>query len=188
MNSLELKYLATPHYYKSIVNPNNPDNQDNPDNQNNHETVNREDIKFYKKRIISLCKKMLKNEKPPTMEIKKIHDDYVNAIILYFKMQDTNDILQEQYKLKEEDENASIENAEPIEPIDAAAEFANANEKMLTKLSGIHNNNNNNNNNNLYKYVKIISNNNDTQKPKYILPVKKEIDLKNPSLKKKGIK
>ena len=182
MNSLELKYLATPHYYKSIVNPNNPDNQ------NNHETVNREDIKFYKKRIISLCKKMLKNEKPPTMEIKKIHDDYVNAIILYFKMQDTNDILQEQYKLKEEDENASIENAEPIEPIDAAAEFANANEKMLTKLSGIHNNNNNNNNNNLYKYVKIISNNNDTQKPKYILPVKKEIDLKNPSLKKKGIK
>ena len=62
MNSLELKYLATPHYYKSIVNPNNQDNPDNPDNQNNHETVNREDIKFYKNRIISLCKKMLKRK------------------------------------------------------------------------------------------------------------------------------
>ena len=180
MDSLEIKYLATPHYYKSIVTP------DHSNNTNSQETVNSEDIKFYKKRITSLCKNMLKNEKPPTMEIKKIHDDYVNAIILYFKMQDTFDILQEQYKLKEGDKDENANTIEPIVPIDAAAEFANANEIMLTKLSCIHSNNNNNNNN-LYKYVKIISNS-DKQKPKYILPVKKEIDLKNPSLKKKGIK
>ena len=186
MDSLEIKYLATPHYYKSIVNPDNQHNSNNSNNTNSQETVNSEDIKFYKKRITSLCKNMLKNEKPPTMEIKKIHDDYVNAIILYFKMQDTFDILQEQYKLKEGDKDENANTIEPIVPIDAAAEFANANEIMLTKLSCIHSNNNNNNNN-LYKYVKIISNS-DKQKPKYILPVKKEINLKNPSLKKKGIK
>ena len=55
------------------------------------------DIKFYKKRVVALCKNLLKGSIPPNNEVKRIHDEYVKSIILYFKMQDTNDIIQQDY-------------------------------------------------------------------------------------------
>ena len=58
---------------------------------------NKSDIKFYRKRISSLTKDMLKGEIPNNDYIKHVYDAYVNGLIKYFKTLDTTDIIQKQY-------------------------------------------------------------------------------------------
>ena len=83
--------------------------------------------KFYKKRIISLTKQMLK-ENYPTKALQNIHTNYINEIIDYIKQTDTNDILQENYKNidknknnnkdKDKDTNTNISNNKDTTSID----------------------------------------------------------------------
>ena len=83
-----LEYLTNPSYY-SILNKNNKTNMIK-------ETNNKEDVRFYRKRIIALTKEMLKGD-IPSNGIKEAHDDYVNILIKYFKIVDKSDIIQDQY-------------------------------------------------------------------------------------------
>jgi len=91
-NSIEhtsiLEYLTNPSYY-SILNKNNKANTIK-------ETNTKEDVRFYRKRIIALTKEMLKGD-IPSNGIKEAHDDYVNILIKYFKIVDKTDIIQDQY-------------------------------------------------------------------------------------------
>ena len=89
-----LLYLTNPLYQQIIK-----------QQKENKATTSKSDIKFYRKRITSLTKDMLKGDIPDNIYIKHIYETYVNELIKYFKMIDTRDIIQKQY-----DDEAKIEN------------------------------------------------------------------------------
>jgi hypothetical protein len=140
--------------------------------------INKKDKKFYRKRILNLTRELLlkkdDNYNEINPDIKFSFDNYVKTCIQYFKIIDNNDIIQEQYK----DYDAELE--------------------IDVDLNANSNNNNNNYDkekdklfmrsikmpNGLEKFVKITT----TKKPEeIILPKIKEIDLKEPTLRMKGI-
>ena len=65
------------------------------------QSVNKEDKKFYKKRIYNLFKEILINKAEPENlfpDVKYAYDNFINSSINYFKTIDSNDLLQEEYK------------------------------------------------------------------------------------------
>ena len=142
------------------------------------QSINKEDKKFYKKRIYNLFKELLINKLEPDNllpDVKYAYDNFVNASINYFKTIDNNDLLQEEYKTLD-DNNVALENidANPELCDDVGVEEA---DKLLMRSIKI-------TTPSLDKYVKRKS-----TKPeeKLIMPKQKEINLMNPDLKVKGI-
>jgi len=143
---------------------------------------NKSDIKFYRKRISSLTKDMLKGEIPGNEYIKSIYDTYVNGLIKYFKMVDTTDIIQKQYEVEDvqkTEENILFKEAESIiEDLSTIKEvnIDNADDLIMRKISGPSTLDN--------FVIKTQHENTNTR----IIPVIIDVDLKEPSLKKKGVK
>ena len=141
-------------------------------------SINKEDRKFYKKRIYNLFKEILINKAEPEdllPDVKYAYDNFLNASINYFKTIDNNDLLQEEYKTLD-DNNVALENINAIPELgdDVGVEEA---DKLLMRSIKI-------TTPSLDKYVKRKS-----TKPeeKLIMPKQKEINLMNPDLKVKGI-
>ena len=61
-------------------------------------TNSKEDIKFYRKRIIHFTKQLLKNEQETTPEIKALFNDYIGKIIENFKFTDKKELMQKEYE------------------------------------------------------------------------------------------
>jgi hypothetical protein len=175
MKDITLEFLTNPLYHNMI---------NSKSGLINNNKINKQDIKFYRKRIYALSKYLLKGDSP-NESLKKIHDDYVNAAIIYLKMIDTKDIIQEQYKV----DSSSNEMLPDINNINFSNEIgsnemgsnestnvADANQQMMRKIVNI---------SNLDNYV-IITNVNNTGN-EYTLPTKKEINLHTQELKTKGI-
>jgi hypothetical protein len=110
-NKVTLMYLANAIYQEE---------------QEKNESVNkkkeRDDFKFYRKRIHAFSKELLKG-KYPNDTIKKAHKTFIKHVINYFKVTDRVDILQEEHKntmlsIPEIDCNQQL-------PIDATIEEAN---------------------------------------------------------------
>jgi len=178
MKDITLEFLTNPLYHSSI---------NSKLEATNSNKINKQDLKFYRKRIHALSKDLLKGDSPND-SLKKIHDDYVRAAILYLKMIDTKDIIQDQYKneILPDINNINFPNEMgpneigpnemgpnemgPNEPTNVD----DANQQMMRKIVNI---------SNLDNYV--ISKN--TQENEVILPTKKEINLHAPDLKTKGI-
>ena len=61
---------------------------------------NKEDIKFYKKRIYNLFKEIITGNSPDDLlpDVKYAYNNFINASISYFKTVDNNDIIQSEYK------------------------------------------------------------------------------------------
>ena len=140
------------------------------------QSVNKEDKKFYKKRIYNLFKEMLINKVEPEdlfPDVKYGYDNFINASINYFKTIDSTDLLQEEYKTLDEQEAINI-NAIPELGEDIAVEEA---DKLMMRSIKI-------TTQTLDKYVKRKS-----TKPeeKLILPKQKEVNLMDPELKVKGL-
>ena len=143
---------------------------------------NKSDIKFYRKRITALTKDMLKGDIPENSYIKTIYETYVNGLIKYFKMVDTSDIIQQQYV----EEAAPANEAAPASEAAAAAsplaipqtnkEITIDNNTMMRKHTGISTLDN--------FVIKQPNESNETR----IIPLIIDVDLKEPSLKKKGVK
>jgi hypothetical protein len=140
------------------------------------QSVNKEERKFYKKRIYNLFKEMLINKAEPAdllPDVKYTYDNFINASINYFKTIDNNDLLQEEYKTLDE---AALENINAIPELgdDIAVEEA---DKLMMRSIKIKPPS-------LDKYVKRK-----TTKPqeKMILPKQKEVNLMDPELKVKGL-
>lgn len=146
---------------------------------------NKSDIKFYRKRITSLTKDMLKGEIPDNSYIKSIYETYVSGLIKYFKMVDTSDIIQKQYN------DEVIQNTEVTENVSNTANVSNseddistikevsidkADDLLMRRISGPSTLDN--------FVIKVDNTNPDTR----IIPVILDVDLKEPSLKKKGVK
>jgi hypothetical protein len=136
--------------------------------------INRKDKKFYRKRILSLTKDLLSKEESDIVvlpDIKYAFDNLVKTCIHYFKILDRNDIIQEDYngfdeEIKEEKELSETEHF-----------LKEENEKLLmrsVKLSKY----------SLDNFIKIKMT---KQAEEIIIPQQKEINLKDPILKNKGV-
>lgn len=143
-------------------------------------SINKQDRKFYKKRIFSLFKEIITGNEPSGLlpDVKYSYDNFINSCIHYFKAIDNNDLIQAEYD---------------------NMEFKNENNTIIEET--ITNNNNNFSQNTeadkilmrsikidiptLDKYVKKTST---KKKENIILPKQKNINLQDPELKNKGLK
>ena len=147
---------------------------------------NSAEIKFYRKRIISLFKDMLKGEEEPVnKEIKEIHTMFVNSAIRYFEVTDKKDIVQGQHTnaidtnaIDAIDTNDTIEET-PEEILNAIGgpeiySLAEANDKMMRKNIAVAS---------LDNYVIKETPVNEVR----IIPMQMDINLKATVLKEKGV-
>ena len=139
---------------------------------------NKSDIKFYRKRISSLTKDMLKGEIPDNTYIKSIYETYVNGLIKYFKTVDTTDIIQKQYQaeVSQVSEPTIVDSDEEQLSTIKEVSIDKADDLLMRKISGPSTLDN--------FVIKTQHENPDTR----IIPVIIDIDLKEPSLKTKGVK
>ena len=148
---------------------------------------NRKDKKFYKKRIVDLTKRLLNNEKPEKMfpDVSSVFDSYANVCIEYFKVLDKADIIQSDYD-ECHDENTNKYNNQCNIPCNNQCNIKlsekNQEEvnKLLMRTFKI------NEPNALEKLVKRTSTKISKKPP--IIPMQKDINLKDPNLKNKGIR
>ena len=61
--------------------------------------INKEERKFYRKRIYNLFKEIISGNPPKDLapDVKYSYDNFVNSSIQYFKTVDNNDIIQSEY-------------------------------------------------------------------------------------------
>ena len=142
--------------------------------------VNKKDQKFYRRRILSLTKELLYPEEAatPTTTTKTTNDPnivglfqiYSKACIEYFKTLDKNDIIQEDYSsLTTETAEMSAEDIKTQAEIDQLF-MRSIHVKEATTLD---------------KFVKRSTT---APKEEPILPKQKDINLRDPALKNKGIR
>ena len=125
--------------------------------------------KFYKKRIYDLTKQLMHSEPSPSTEISKAFENYINSCINYFQILDKTDILQEDY--------ATITDTHLINTELLSIDDANKSMMRFVKMYEP---------NSLEKIVKRTVTKLATT-PIQILPKQKNINLKDPILRNKGI-
>ena len=69
--------------------------------------INKEDLKFYRKRIFNLFRDIITNNQSSDLspDVKYAYDSFVKTSIDYFKVVDNNDLLQEEYNDIKDEEN-----------------------------------------------------------------------------------
>ena len=160
VSEITLEYLMNRDQYAKYVKQKN----DKPKKQ---------DKRFYKKRLIDLTKQLLNNEIEPQVfpDIVKGFDSYVKMCIDYFKSLDRRDILQEEYKESSLGEDPLL--------VTSTVETQPLVDDCVSRLFHIKEPNS------LEKIVKRTKL--PVKKSSVILPLQKEINLKDPILKNKGI-
>ena len=142
------------------------------------QSVNKEDKKFYKKRIYNLFKEMLINKTEPDdllPDVKYAYDNFINASINYFKTIDNHDLLQEEYKTLDE-ESINI-NAIPELCEDNTILTAEDADKLLMRSIKI----------TTQPLDKFVKRKNKKPEEQVIMPKQKEVNLLDPELKVKGL-
>ena len=123
-DSITLEYLTNPLYQCELMRT----------NKNEHvECVSKADLKFYRKRINSLSRELLRGKMCDDLlhkDVKDAHDEFVRVAINYLKMKDTADILQDEYKQTDIDED-SISKTTSTET--NQFDICNANNLLFTK-------------------------------------------------------
>ena len=100
------------------------------------QSINKEERKFYKKRIYNLFKELLINKAEPEdllPDVKYAYDNFLNASINYFKTIDNNDLLQEEYKTLDEEDTINI-NAIPELDDDNIVGLENADKLLMRSI------------------------------------------------------
>ena len=135
-------------------------------------TLYKKDRRFYKRRIFDLTKQLLNNEKPERMypDVSSAFDTYSTICIEYFKALDKSDIIQEDYH-----DFQDVEHLNNVSDIKDVSDFNNL---MLKSINIIEPNI-------LEKMVKRTSTR--VIKKQQVVPQQKNINLKDPILKNKGI-
>ena len=141
--------------------------------RDNLKKLNKEEIKFYRKRTYNLFKEIINGNTPEDLlpDVKYAYDNFVNSTINYFKTKDRNDIIQTEYKEFVEIHNDVVADisSNSISNVDA--------DKLLMRSIKI-------NTSTLDKYVLKSK----TKKDEIVMPQQKEINLTDPEFKNKGIK
>jgi hypothetical protein len=169
INLLSLQYLTNKYVSKKNIDTNGL--------KKNKTT----DINFYKKRIMNETKNMLKKQYASD-HLKYIFNSYISVLIDYFKAIDTRDIIQETY-IDTDNTNTTI-------PIDTNIDI-DANTDIILDPNATINMQNERLFNTGDNKNKIITLDNFviSKKPKYVInyPIVKDVNLKDISLKIKGI-
>jgi hypothetical protein len=178
VDSASLTFFTNPMYYSILERKKKCNIKDNS-----------AEIKFYRKRIVSLFKDILKGEEHTSNEIKEIHKLFVNASIRYFEITDKKDIVQGQHTESAHTESAHTESAHTelesanteldldiLDEIVGPDTVDEANDLMMRKTIHVASLDN-------YVITKQDLSTNDTR----IIPLKMEIDLKTNDLKIKGV-
>jgi hypothetical protein len=140
--------------------------------------INNEDRRFYRKRIFNLFKELINCNSPKDIppDVKYSYDNFVKSTIQYFKTIDNNDIIQSEYK----DFDFTTEQQKDCISEDVSNNLVNsfeADKLMMRSIKVVIPT--------LDKYVKKRET---TKNKEIILPKQKEINLKDPEFKNKGIK
>jgi len=146
-------------------------------------SAHKKDKKFYRKRIYDLTKQLLNPEQAqqegPPVNIEDLNSDilntfeaYVKACIDHFKVVDKVDILQEDYKNLLDVDNSNQINVDSIHSVEEADQCLMRSIKIREP-------------NTLEKFVKRKERKVEEPKP---LPQQKDVNLKDPALKNKGIR
>ena len=139
-------------------------------------SLDKQDRKFYKKRIFGLFKDIISGTEPSDLlpDVLYAYDNFTKSCIQYFKTIDNNDLHQEEYN-----ELTNTRQTDNIET-DISTNFSKSEEadKILMRSIKL-------DVPTLDKYVKRTSTKKQEQ---IILPKQKKIDLLNPDLKNKGLK
>jgi hypothetical protein len=169
LNQVSLDYLINKKQYKNQFTSFS-------ENSMNKKTI-RKDKKFYRRRIVSLTKDLLYKEESEIIvspDIKYAFDNFIKTCINYFKLLDTNDIIQKDYNEFDSDTEITDNKTDESE---FSQKIKEENEKLLMRSVKI-------SNHSLDNFIKIKM----TKKPEdLIIPQQKEIDLKDPILKNKGV-
>ena len=152
------------------------------------EKINKHDKKFYRKRIYNLAKELLLSKEEPKNifpDVKHSFDNFIKSCIDYFKALDNNDIIQGDFNIQDDlniqgdlnidildninhIDNLDIDNTNHIDNLEEVDKsFIRSINIPKPSLNGF-----------------IIKN---KIKKSIIIPNKKEINLKDPSLRIKGI-
>ena len=179
LNELNLNYLLNKKVYGSYLG----------DKQDKKSSISTKDKKFYRKRIQQITKDLLYETDPSdtsieqkdikevkcSNEIKEAFNVYLSLCIRYFKTTDYNDIHQEMLGVNTDFENG-LEKEKEKETI-TENELMEINEKHLMRSIVV-------NQPTLDGFVKKKN----VKVEEIIIPHKKNINLKEPSLKTKGVK
>jgi hypothetical protein len=164
INQITLECLINKEQYNKFVT-----------NNNKYASTNKKDKKFYRKRILQLTRDILTNNAPEkiTNDVLFAFENYVKICIPYFQMIDQSDIIQSEYEnllddLQIDDDTSNTNNTNEIKTI-------HADKLMLRQFK--------NDKYTLDKFVKVTN----TQKDEVIIPTQKDINLKEPSLRNKGV-
>ena len=165
LREIDIKYLTNSSEYEKHV------------KKQLDKKINKKDKKFYRKRICNLTKELLTNDEMiVNADIKKQFDEYTQTCIDYFKTLDNNDIIQNDYNLMNSD-NINHNQSNIISENILMKSQEDANNLLIRSI---------NINNSLDNFV--IKNKIKIKKNEIILPKQKNINLRDPGLKKKGIK
>jgi len=140
--------------------------------------VNNSDRKFYKKRIYDLTKQLLNNESVSENifpDVTNSFQTYIKACVDYFKTLDKTDILQEDYQTI--DNSIKIDRNNEIN-VDNISNTQEANQLMMRSIKIQEPN----------SLEKLVKRTQTKYVKQMILPREKDINLKDPILKNKGIR
>jgi hypothetical protein len=169
VSAVTLNCLMNQEQYGKYLEDKKPKNQKN----------KRKDRKFYRKRILEITKQLLSASITNTAtdinkDIQIVFDRYIDTCIERFKIIDKTDIIQSEHgaTIYESTINDILIDAPSLSAQEADKELLMSNTKII-------------NTNTLDAFVKVK-----TSKPrkKEIIPLQKDINLKDPALKNKGIR
>ncbi len=155
-DNVTLTFLANPIYHRDVT-------RAAADNL----AMNKKERKFYRKRLLTLNRELLKGTAEVEKSLQKAHDGFVRAAIHHFKMVDKKDILQKEYPPEEEAEN---------EPVDLNFDMMEANTSIMRTVEPQPT---------LDSFVTTKTVKMDVGPPP---PKRKEINLKSEELRTKGVK
>ena len=134
---------------------------------------NKEEIKFYKKRIYNLFKEIISGNSPDNLfpDVKYAYSNFLNSSISYFKTVDNNDIIQSEYKDMElPPELCCNEN-------DISGNVVDADNLLMRSIKM-----------DVPTLDKYVTRTRTKKKDEIILPKQKNINLNDPEFKNKGLK
>ena len=136
--------------------------------------LNKEERSFYRKRTYQLFKEII-NGKPPkdlAPDVKYAYDNFVNYTIQYFKTTDSNDILQSEYS------NLDTSNELLLDTSTNSFMTQQEADLLLTRSIKIE----------VPTLDKYVTRTRCKKQEEIIMPQQKEVNLKDPALKNKGVK
>jgi len=166
----ELTYLINPQYQHQIKSQHKSTNQ----------SISKEELVFYRKRIIQTTRDLLDNiDSSSNIIIKESFSEYATSCISSYKTIDTRDIIQSEYN------QLNIDNEDKIALDASNDDISDADASNVSDMNSI--------------FFKQISNVNTIEdcmgvtkvkqvKQKEVFPNKKKVNLRDPSLKIKGVK